>query len=181
MKKKILCKNFILETTINVCFFNHCFTEWSVARSALEPPEELNHNGRSESQQPDEMQTLPMTPAAAALPAQVNHVKYYEKQRLMWRISNISFPALVHSNTEAQEINEQMSCTHHYVPCTCLQVRPMQQQQQQPPPMVGVGSLQPPIFPASIGMPLPSFPPGVPPPPFLRPGFNPMQMPPGNK
>lgn len=79
MKKKILWKNVILETTINVCFFNHCFTEWSVARSALEPPEELNHNGRSESQQPDEMQTLPMTPAAAALPAQVNNVKYYGK------------------------------------------------------------------------------------------------------
>ncbi|KAG7515581.1 splicing factor, arginine serine-rich 15 [Solea senegalensis] len=53
------------------------------------------------------------------------------------------------------------------------QVPPMQQ------PMIGVGSLQPPVFPGPMGMLPPSFPPGVPPPPFIRPGFNPMQMPPG--
>lgn len=46
--------------------------------------------------------------------------------------------------------------------------------------MVGVGSLQPPVFPGPIGMPPPSYPPGVPPPPFIRPGFNPMQLPPGS-
>ncbi|XP_029107205.1 splicing factor, arginine/serine-rich 15 [Scleropages formosus] len=45
-----------------------------------------------------------------------------------------------------------------------------------------VGSLQPPSFPTHMGLPPPAFPPGVPPPPpppFMRPGFNPMQMPPG--
>ncbi|XP_036379358.1 SR-related and CTD-associated factor 4 isoform X1 [Megalops cyprinoides] len=48
--------------------------------------------------------------------------------------------------------------------------------------MGAVGALQPPAFPAHMGLPPPNFPPGVPPPPpppFLRPGFNPMQMPPG--
>ncbi|KAG7471204.1 hypothetical protein MATL_G00121920 [Megalops atlanticus] len=45
-----------------------------------------------------------------------------------------------------------------------------------------VGAVPPPTFPTHMGLPPPSFPPGVPPPPpppFLRPGFNPMQMPPG--
>lgn len=55
----------------------------------------------------------------------------------------------------------------------CLQVPPMQQ------PMVGVGSLPPPMFPGPMGMPLPAFTPGMPPPHFMRPGFNPLQMPPG--
>ncbi|XP_048840414.1 SR-related and CTD-associated factor 4 isoform X2 [Brienomyrus brachyistius] len=49
-------------------------------------------------------------------------------------------------------------------------------------PMGTVGGLQPPAFPTHMGLPPPAFPPGVPPPPpppFMRPGFNPMQMPPG--
>lgn len=46
--------------------------------------------------------------------------------------------------------------------------------------MVGMGSLQPPVFPGPIGMPPPGFAPGIPPPPFMRPGFNPLQMPPGS-
>ncbi|TNM84811.1 hypothetical protein fugu_008989 [Takifugu bimaculatus] len=53
------------------------------------------------------------------------------------------------------------------------QVPPAQQ------PVVGVGSLQPPGFSGAMGMPQPSFPPGIPPPPFIRPAFNPLQMPPG--
>uniref|UniRef100_K7G6P3 SR-related CTD associated factor 4 n=1 Tax=Pelodiscus sinensis TaxID=13735 RepID=K7G6P3_PELSI len=52
-----------------------------------------------------------------------------------------------------------------------------------PPPQVPphpsgppvVGALQPPAF----TIPPPGFAPGVPPPPFLRPGFNPMHLPPG--
>lgn len=48
-------------------------------------------------------------------------------------------------------------------------------------PAVSVGSLQPPVFSGAIGMPQPSFPPGIPPPPFIRPAFNPLQMPPGRK
>lgn len=58
----------------------------------------------------------------------------------------------------------------------CLQVPPMQQ------PMVGVGSLPPQIFPGSmdpVQWPLPAFNLGMPPFPFMRPGFNPLQMPPG--
>ncbi|MBN3286915.1 SFR15 protein, partial [Polyodon spathula] len=48
-------------------------------------------------------------------------------------------------------------------------------------PMQAVGALQPPSFPSHMGIPPPGFPPGVPPPPppFMRPGFNPLQMPPG--
>lgn len=45
-----------------------------------------------------------------------------------------------------------------------------------------VGALQPPAFTAPLGIPPPGFAPGVPPPPpppFLRPGFNPMHLPPG--
>uniref|UniRef100_A0A8C0U895 SR-related CTD associated factor 4 n=1 Tax=Cyanistes caeruleus TaxID=156563 RepID=A0A8C0U895_CYACU len=48
------------------------------------------------------------------------------------------------------------------------------------PPMVG--ALQPPAFTAPLGIPPPGFAPGVPPPPpppFLRPGFNPLHLPPG--
>lgn len=45
-------------------------------------------------------------------------------------------------------------------------------------PMVGVGP--PPIFPGPMGMPPPAFTPGMPPPHFIRPGFNPLQMPPGS-
>ncbi|NXA49098.1 SFR15 protein, partial [Nothocercus julius] len=59
-----------------------------------------------------------------------------------------------------------------------------------PPPQVPphpsgppvVGALQPPAFTAPLGIPPPGFAPGVPPPPpppFLRPGFNPMHLPPG--
>nr|XP_015817144.2 SR-related and CTD-associated factor 4 [Nothobranchius furzeri] len=51
------------------------------------------------------------------------------------------------------------------------QVPPIQQ------PMMG--SLRPPVFPGPIGMLPPSFTSGIPPPPFMRPGFNPLQMPPG--
>ncbi|XP_064208698.1 SR-related and CTD-associated factor 4 isoform X2 [Anguilla rostrata] len=60
-------------------------------------------------------------------------------------------------------------------PAAPVQVPPVQ-------PMGAVGTLQPPAFPAHMGLPPPNFPPGVPPPPpppFMRPGFNPMQMPPG--
>ncbi|XP_035241412.1 SR-related and CTD-associated factor 4-like isoform X1 [Anguilla anguilla] len=49
-------------------------------------------------------------------------------------------------------------------------------------PVGVVGALHPPSYPPPMGLPPPSFPPGVPPPPpppFLRQGFNPMQMPPG--
>uniref|UniRef100_H3CX52 SR-related CTD associated factor 4 n=1 Tax=Tetraodon nigroviridis TaxID=99883 RepID=H3CX52_TETNG len=53
---------------------------------------------------------------------------------------------------------------------------PVAQVQQ---PAVSVGSLQPPVFSGALGMPQPSFPPGIPPPPFIRPAFNPLQMPPG--
>lgn len=48
------------------------------------------------------------------------------------------------------------------------------------PPVVG--ALQPPAFTAPLGIPPPGFAPGVPPPPpppFLRPGFNPLHLPPG--
>ncbi|KAG5837482.1 hypothetical protein ANANG_G00239730 [Anguilla anguilla] len=48
-------------------------------------------------------------------------------------------------------------------------------------PVGVVGALHPPSYPPPMGLPPPSFPPGVPPPPpppFLRQGFNPMQMPP---
>ncbi|XP_073730357.1 SR-related and CTD-associated factor 4 isoform X2 [Misgurnus anguillicaudatus] len=59
-------------------------------------------------------------------------------------------------------------------------VVPMQPQVPPVQPMGAVGVL-PPGFPGHMNMPPPSFPPGVPPPPghFIRPGFNPMQMPPG--
>ncbi|KAM4726983.1 SR-related and CTD-associated factor 4 isoform 2-T2 [Anableps anableps] len=95
--------------------------DWSSVRKPFDHPEEPTHNGRSEQQQPEETQMLPMA-VAAAPPVQV--------------------PSL-----------------------------------QQP--MVGMGSLQPPVFPGHIGMPPPGFAPGIPPPPFIRPGFNPLQMPPG--
>ncbi|XP_057677380.1 SR-related and CTD-associated factor 4 isoform X2 [Corythoichthys intestinalis] len=87
--------------------------EWKTVRKALENPEELNHNGGSESQQPDEARGLAPPPST------------------------------------------------------------------QVPPMLGMPSVPPPGFPAPIGIPPPSFPPGMPPPPLFRPGFNPMQMPPG--
>ncbi|MEQ2221223.1 hypothetical protein ILYODFUR_013577 [Ilyodon furcidens] len=95
--------------------------EWTSLRKTLDHPEEPTHNGRSEQQQPEETQVIPMV-VAAAPPVQI--------------------PSL-----------------------------------QQP--MVGMGSLQPPVFPGPIGMPPPGFTPGIPPPPFIRPGFNPLQMPPG--
>lgn len=47
------------------------FLEWSGVRKTLDLPEELTHNGRSEPQQPEEMQALPVAAAAAPL-AQVN-------------------------------------------------------------------------------------------------------------
>ncbi|KAJ8256696.1 hypothetical protein COCON_G00188480 [Conger conger] len=49
-------------------------------------------------------------------------------------------------------------------------------------PVGSIGALHPPSYPPPMGLPPPSFNPGVPPPPpppFLRPAFNPMQMPPG--
>ncbi|MED6293963.1 hypothetical protein CHARACLAT_015982 [Characodon lateralis] len=95
--------------------------DWTSLRKTLDHPEEPTHNGRSEQQQPEETQVIPMA-VAAAPPVQI--------------------PSL-----------------------------------QQP--MVGMGSLQPPVFPGPIGMPPPGFTPGIPPPPFIRPGFNPLQMPPG--
>lgn len=48
------------------------FPEWSGVRKTLDLPEELTHNGRSEPQQPDDTQVLPVA-AAAAPPAQVNN------------------------------------------------------------------------------------------------------------
>ncbi|XP_064413499.1 SR-related and CTD-associated factor 4 isoform X2 [Latimeria chalumnae] len=49
-------------------------------------------------------------------------------------------------------------------------------------PMPPVSPLQPPAFSGPLGIPPPGFAPGMPPPPppqFLRPGFNPLQLPPG--
>nr|XP_015197487.1 PREDICTED: splicing factor, arginine/serine-rich 15 isoform X1 [Lepisosteus oculatus] len=63
-----------------------------------------------------------------------------------------------------------------------VQVKPVGFQVPSVQPMGAVGALQPPGFPAHMGLPPPAFPPGVPPPPpppFMRPGFNPLQMPPG--
>uniref|UniRef100_A0A3B3TK92 SR-related CTD-associated factor 4a n=2 Tax=Poecilia latipinna TaxID=48699 RepID=A0A3B3TK92_9TELE len=95
--------------------------DWSSMRKTFDHLEEPTHNGRSEQQQPEEAQVLPMAVAA-------------------------SHP---------------------------VQVPSLQQ------PMVAMGSLQPPVFPGPIGMPPPGFAPGIPLPPFIRPGFNPLQMPPG--
>ncbi|XP_043996907.1 SR-related and CTD-associated factor 4 isoform X2 [Gambusia affinis] len=95
--------------------------DWSSMRKTFDHLEEPTHNGRSEQQQPEETQVLPMAVAA-------------------------SHP---------------------------VQVPSLQQ------PMVAMGSLQPPVFPGPIGMPPPGFAPGIPLPPFIRPGFNPLQMPPG--
>ncbi|XP_008425450.1 splicing factor, arginine/serine-rich 15 isoform X1 [Poecilia reticulata] len=95
--------------------------DWSSMRKTFDHLEEPTHNGRSEQQQSEEAQVLPMAVAA-------------------------SHP---------------------------VQVPSLQQ------PMVAMGSLQPPVFPGPIGMPPPGFAPGIPLPPFIRPGFNPLQMPPG--
>lgn len=46
------------------------FLEWSGTRKALDHPEELTHNGRSEQQQPEETQAVPV-PAPNAPPTQV--------------------------------------------------------------------------------------------------------------
>lgn len=48
------------------------FAEWIGVRKTLDLPEELTHNGRSEPQQPEEPQVLPVAAAAAPL-AQVNN------------------------------------------------------------------------------------------------------------
>ncbi|KAI5099853.1 splicing factor, arginine/serine-rich 15 [Silurus meridionalis] len=58
---------------------------------------------------------------------------------------------------------------------------PVQAAPVQPVGPSGPVGVPPPGFPASMNIPPPSFPPGVPPPPgpFMRPGFNPMQIPPG--
>ncbi|XP_058267494.1 SR-related and CTD-associated factor 4 isoform X1 [Hemibagrus wyckioides] len=58
---------------------------------------------------------------------------------------------------------------------------PVQATPVQPGGPSGPVGVPPPGFPAAINIPPPSFPPGVPPPPgpFMRPGFNPMQIPPG--
>uniref|UniRef100_A0A8C2V5A4 SR-related CTD associated factor 4 n=1 Tax=Chinchilla lanigera TaxID=34839 RepID=A0A8C2V5A4_CHILA len=62
-----------------------------------------------------------------------------------------------------------------------MTVPPPQVPPHQPGPPV-VGALQPPAFTPPLGIPPPGFGPGVPPPPppppFLRPGFNPMHLPP---
>ncbi|TKC38177.1 hypothetical protein EI555_014585, partial [Monodon monoceros] len=62
-----------------------------------------------------------------------------------------------------------------------ITVPPPQVPPHQPGPPV-VGALQPPTFTPPLGIPPPGFGPGVPPPPppppFLRPGFNPMHLPP---
>ncbi|KAM4047470.1 SR-related and CTD-associated factor 4 [Anomaloglossus baeobatrachus] len=47
------------------------------------------------------------------------------------------------------------------------------------PPLQGMPLPQGLHFPGPINIPPPGFAPGVPPPPFMRPGFNPMQLPPG--
>ncbi|KAB5543489.1 hypothetical protein PHYPO_G00079760 [Pangasianodon hypophthalmus] len=58
---------------------------------------------------------------------------------------------------------------------------PVQATPVQPVGPSGPVGVPPPGFPAAMNIPPPSFPPGVPPPPgpFMRPGFNPMQIPPG--
>ncbi|KAK3521978.1 hypothetical protein QTP70_020594 [Hemibagrus guttatus] len=58
---------------------------------------------------------------------------------------------------------------------------PVQAAPVQPGGPSGPVGVPPPGFPAAMNIPPPSFPPGVPPPPgpFMRPGFNPMQIPPG--
>lgn len=48
------------------------FPEWTSIRKMLELPEELTQNGRSELQQPEEQQVIPVAATAAPL-AQVNH------------------------------------------------------------------------------------------------------------
>lgn len=48
-----------------------CLTEWSGVRKTLDLPEELTHNGRSEPQQLEETQVVPVASAAPPL-AQVN-------------------------------------------------------------------------------------------------------------
>lgn len=53
--------------------FNASFPEWSGVRKALDLPDELTHNGRSEPQQPEETQVVPVA-ATAAPPVQVNKV-----------------------------------------------------------------------------------------------------------
>lgn len=40
-------------------------SEWSAVRKSLDLPEELTHNGRSEPQQPEETQVLPVAAAGA--------------------------------------------------------------------------------------------------------------------
>lgn len=58
---------------------------------------------------------------------------------------------------------------------------PVQAAPVQPVGPSGPVGVPPPGFPAAMNIPPPSFPPGVPPPPgpFMRPGFNPMAIPPG--
>lgn len=51
------------------------FLEWSGTRKALDHPEELTHNGRSEQQQPEETQAVPV-PAPNAPPTQVKKKPY---------------------------------------------------------------------------------------------------------
>ncbi|MEE6468050.1 hypothetical protein FKM82_008150 [Ascaphus truei] len=63
-----------------------------------------------------------------------------------------------------------------------LQGMPPPQGMPHPQPVPGVGGLQPPTFTCPINIPPPGYAHGVPPPPpppFMRPGFNPIQMPPG--
>lgn len=51
------------------------FLEWSGTRKALDHPEELTHNGRSEQQQPEETQAVPV-PSPNAPPTQVKKKPY---------------------------------------------------------------------------------------------------------
>ncbi|XP_043106788.1 SR-related and CTD-associated factor 4 [Puntigrus tetrazona] len=86
-----------------------------------------------------------------------------------WRSSQIELDKAEESQNGRPEIGK-VEESPGVVP---MQVPPVQ-------PM-GTVSVPPPGFPGPMNIPPPSFPPGVPPTPgpFIRPGFNPMQMPPG--
>lgn len=60
------------------------FLEWSGTRKALDHPEELTHNGRSEQQQPEETQAVPV-PAPNAPPTQVkkSHINCYQYRHIL--------------------------------------------------------------------------------------------------
>ncbi|KAM9788472.1 SR-related and CTD-associated factor 4 [Neosynchiropus ocellatus] len=130
--------------------------EWIATKTSLQLPEQLNHNGGSAQQPPEE---APVGPALAPPPQVPPHMTRSGQMRC-------DAPRVLKTDSRASQV----------------------------PPVVGVGHLQPPVFPGPMGMPPPSYHPGVPPsvplglppglppgvpPPFIRPGFSPMQMPPG--